>query len=139
LQWLECLSLDEWFGCLCFAYAQLLREAEHAPTHAINEIEKDLKRTFPDNALFESKEGLDMLRRVLVAYSIHNARVGYCQSMNFVCALLLLFMDEEEAFWMLACIVEDLTCIDLGAAQAQKSKADGTCRAPLFGCLLCQR
>ena len=30
----------------------------------------------------------------------------YCQSMNFICALLLLFMEEEEAFWMLMTLVE---------------------------------
>lgn len=38
------------------------------------------------------EEGLDELRRVLVAYSWHNPRVGYCQSMNFLVAMLLLFM-----------------------------------------------
>lgn len=30
------------------------------------------------------------------------------QGMNFVAGCLLLFMDEEDAFWSLACIVEDL-------------------------------
>ena len=34
---------------------------------------------------------------------------GCCeQGMNFVAGCLLLFMDEEAAFWSLACIVEDL-------------------------------
>ena len=28
--------------------------------------------------------------------------------MNFICGLLLLVMDEESAFWLLASIVEDL-------------------------------
>ncbi len=28
--------------------------------------------------------------------------------MNFVAAFLLLFMDEESAFWLLSCIVEEL-------------------------------
>ncbi len=28
--------------------------------------------------------------------------------MNFICAFLLLFMDEESAFWLLATIVEDM-------------------------------
>jgi hypothetical protein len=32
--------------------------------------------------------------------------------MNFVTALLLLFMEEEEAFWMLAAIVEDIMPLD---------------------------
>lgn len=85
--------------------------AELNPTQAISEIEKDLHRTFPNNAVFETTEGIDTLRRVLVAYSVRNPTVGYCQSMNFICALLLLFMEEEEAFWLLTVMVEDLTKI----------------------------
>lgn len=32
--------------------------------------------------------------------------------MNFICALLLLFMEEEAAFWMLSVIVEEITCVE---------------------------
>ena len=35
-------------------------------------------------------------------------RVCCEQGMNFVAGCLLLFMDEEDAFWSLACIIEDL-------------------------------
>jgi len=28
-------------------------------------------------------------------------RIGYCQSLNFLAGLLLLFLPEEKAFWML--------------------------------------
>ena len=31
--------------------------------------------------------------------------------MNFICALLLLFIEEEDAFWLLTVMVEDLTKI----------------------------
>lgn len=75
------------------------------------EIDKDVSRTFPDNALFESKEGLATLRRLLLAYSLHNPKVGYCQSMNFVGAVLLLFMEEDDAFWLLCTVVEQITCL----------------------------
>ena len=34
------------------------------------------------------------------------AAVGYCQSMNFLAATLLLFMEEQHAFWCLAALVE---------------------------------
>lgn len=91
-------------------------------------IERDLHRTFPDNIRFKpeqdpvatSSEGsinthngqpathetplLHSLRRVLRAFSIHNPRIGYCQSLNFLAGLLLLFMPEEKAFWMLVII-----------------------------------
>ncbi|KAI9824305.1 MAG: hypothetical protein M1826_007402 [Phylliscum demangeonii] len=41
------------------------------------------------------------LRRVLQAFSIHHPKIGYCQSLNFLAGLLLLFLPEEKAFWML--------------------------------------
>lgn len=74
-------------------------------------IERDLHRTFPDNIHFQRETFQDdeptmirALRRVLVAFSWYNPKIGYCQSMNFLAGLLLLFMDEERAFWMLVII-----------------------------------
>jgi len=45
---------------------------------------------------------------VLTAYALRNAEIGYCQSMNFIAALLLIVLehDEEQAFWMLSVIEE---------------------------------
>ena len=60
-----------------------------------------MSRTFPDMSKFETEDGIGPLRRVLVAFSWDNTSIGYCQSMNFVCAIFLLFMEEEEAFWYL--------------------------------------
>lgn len=34
--------------------------------------------------------------------------IGYCQGTGVIVACLLLFMEEENAFWMMATIVEDL-------------------------------
>ena len=75
-------------------------------------IERDLHRTFPDNIHFKPDlrfSGssapelplLSSLRHVLRAYALHNPRIGYCQSLNFLAGLLLLFLSEEKAFWML--------------------------------------
>ena len=75
-------------------------------------IERDLHRTFPDNIHFRpdfhssgcsapESPLLSSLRRVLRAYALHNPRIGYCQSLNFLAGLLLLFLPEEKAFWML--------------------------------------
>ena len=46
---------------------------------------------------------LQSLRRVLQAFAIHNPDTGYCQSLNFIAGLLLLFLneDEEKAFILL--------------------------------------
>ena len=54
-------------------------------------------------------EGQAALRRVLLAFSVQNPKVGYCQSMNFLAATLLLALDraEEKAFWVLVCLIDD--------------------------------
>ena len=51
---------------------------------------------------------LEPLRRVLSAYCMRNPSVGYCQAMNFVAGSLLLVLREDDAFWVLCCIIEDI-------------------------------
>jgi hypothetical protein len=70
-----------------------------------DQVDKDLQRTFPTHDFFESKEGMETLRRVLLAYSLRNPAVGYCQSMNFIVAILILFMEEEAAYWVLVALL----------------------------------
>jgi len=99
-------------------YDDLVRKAAAGEvSETDNEIiERDLHRTFPDNVRFkhdapsypQAEDNSDLetpilqsLRRVLQAFSIYNPRIGYCQSLNFLAGLLLLFMNEEKAFWML--------------------------------------
>ncbi|KAF9873639.1 GTPase activating protein [Colletotrichum karsti] len=111
-------------------YDELLKKK--AKDVDVEAIERDLHRTFPDNIKFkpasmagkpnteperkdkETEAGetvseeknepqiISSLRRVLHAFSIYNPRIGYCQSLNFLAGLLLLFMDsEEQCFWLL--------------------------------------
>ena len=49
------------------------------------------------------------LRRVLVALSFKFPEVGYCQGMNFVCGMLLLLLEEEDAYWVMVTILEKHT------------------------------
>ncbi|KAK5169624.1 uncharacterized protein LTR77_005601 [Saxophila tyrrhenica] len=46
------------------------------------------------------------LRRVLQAFAVNNPGIGYCQSLNFIAGLLLLFLDgdEEKSFVLLTII-----------------------------------
>ena len=94
-------------------YAYLVTRSEAKLSETDREaIERDINRTFPDNIHFKPDQKttsfsdaeppiLASLRRVLRAFAFHSPRIGYCQSLNFLTGLLLLFLPEENAFWML--------------------------------------
>ena len=72
------------------------------------DIEKDVNRTLPSLWLFRTAEGVDRLRRVLLAYCVHCPLVGYCQGLNFIAGSLLLVCEGNEvaAFSLLAAMVD---------------------------------
>eukprot|EP01114_Cavostelium_apophysatum_P020212 TRINITY_DN6715_c0_g1_i1.p1 TRINITY_DN6715_c0_g1~~TRINITY_DN6715_c0_g1_i1.p1 ORF type:complete len:1006 (+),score=276.52 TRINITY_DN6715_c0_g1_i1:184-3201(+) len=78
------------------------------PVAAAYEIEKDIARTFPGHSVVDSLEGQEKLKRILEAFARRNKALGYCQSMNFLAAWAMLHTEEEDAFWILTTIVEDL-------------------------------
>lgn len=82
----------------------------HSPVYI--QIELDLVRTFLKNRKFSkeaTQEGIDPLRRVLLAYAHRNVEIGYCQSMNMLAGWLLLTLrSEESAFWILCAIAENV-------------------------------
>ncbi|XP_069694446.1 TBC1 domain family member 2B-like isoform X4 [Periplaneta americana] len=90
------------------------------------QIETDLLRTLPNNKHYEgmNADGIPKLRRVLLAFSIYNAEVGYCQGLNRIVAILLLFLSEEDAFWGLVYIVEKLMPSDYYGHQLAGAQID---------------
>ncbi|CAK7564985.1 MAG: hypothetical protein SEPTF4163_002891 [Sporothrix epigloea] len=59
--------------------------------------DSDVTKDRPDEPKIVSR-----LRRVLLAFSIYNPRIGYCQSLNFLAGMLLIFVEtEEHCFWLL--------------------------------------
>lgn len=70
------------------------------------EIRQDVTRTFPELPVYMQEKGKEALFRVLKAYSIYDAEVGYCQGLNFVVAVLLMYLTEEESFWILISLME---------------------------------
>lgn len=86
-------------------------------------IERDLDRTFPDNIHFRPEPATDLLdgdsddepaliqdlREVLSCFALHHPNIGYCQSLNFIAGLLLLFLkqDKEKAFILLMIITQN--------------------------------
>ncbi|XWS75836.1 hypothetical protein CRYUN_Cryun01aG0126200 [Craigia yunnanensis] len=94
-------------------YNDLTKAVEGKVTPATRQIDQDLPRTFPGHPWLDTPKGHAALRRVLVVYSFRDSDVGYCQGLNYVAALLLLVMKtEEDAFWMLAVLLENVLVND---------------------------
>ncbi|XP_058287785.1 small G protein signaling modulator 3 isoform X2 [Hylobates moloch] len=92
------------------SYREIVKNSSNDETIAAKQIEKDLLRTMPSNACFASMGsiGVPRLRRVLRALAWLYPEIGYCQGTGMVAACLLLFLEEEDAFWMMSAIIEDL-------------------------------
>ena len=86
-------------------YKTLLRIDSSADPY----IQRDLRRTMPKNAFFKEEDrggdqtvsGQQLLFNVVHAYAVHDSEVGYSQGINFLSAVLLLHMKQEQAFWVL--------------------------------------
>ncbi|XP_036373686.1 USP6 N-terminal-like protein [Megalops cyprinoides] len=69
----------------------------------VRQIDLDVNRTYRDHIMFMHRYDVKQqaLFHVLTAYSMYNTEVGYCQGMSQITALLLIYMNEEDAFWAL--------------------------------------
>ncbi|KAJ7311306.1 hypothetical protein JRQ81_006922 [Phrynocephalus forsythii] len=89
-------------------FQHLLQSALKKQNPASKQIELDLLRTLPNNKHYNSpaSEGIQKLRNVLLAFSWRNPDIGYCQGLNRLVAIALLYLEQEDAFWCLVTIVE---------------------------------
>ncbi|CAI5929144.1 unnamed protein product [Closterium sp. NIES-64] len=72
------------------------------------DIIRDINRTFPTHVYFMQKHGPGQraLFNVLKAYSVYDKKIGYVQGMGFIAGLMLLYMAEEDAFWLLVALMK---------------------------------
>ena len=88
------------------AYEEVLRQL----TSHQHLIIIDLGRTFPTHPYYAASLGPGQLSlyNLLKAYSLLDNQVGYCQGLSFIGAVLLLHLDEEEAYYMLRHLMLEL-------------------------------
>ncbi|EMR11173.1 hypothetical protein PNEG_00767 [Pneumocystis murina B123] len=91
-------------------YNDLLTLGKDIDPLVVVQIDMDVYRTMPNNVFFGGKgPGVPKLKNVLLAFSRHNTQIGYCQGMNVIAAMLLLtHATEEDAFYVLVSIVENI-------------------------------
>lgn len=94
-------------------------------------IGKDVGRSFPGVDMFRDPdgEGQQMLGKVLNAYSLWDAEIGYCQGLGFVVGPLIMHMSDKDAFCVLVklmqsydlrnCFLPDLSGLHLRIYQFQ--------------------
>ncbi|CCI45346.1 unnamed protein product [Albugo candida] len=110
-------------------YYQHLLTIQPDRTEALRQIEADLRRTVSPTEETWNEEKTAMMQRILIAYSLHNAKLGYCQGLNFIVSRLLQFLPyEEEVFFLLIKMIdvvpEDYYTTMLGLAVDQHVFAD---------------
>lgn len=73
----------------------------------IRQIDLDVNRTYRNHITFWKRFDVKQqaLFNILAAYSMYNTEVGYCQGMSQIAALLLMYMNEEDAFWALSALL----------------------------------
>ena len=76
------------------------------------QIEKDLRRTFPGEEYFKDSRNIEKLRNILTCYFNRNLS-GYTQGCNFIVGRLLEFIgDEEKVFWTFSQLMENILTVD---------------------------
>ncbi|KAM9772253.1 USP6 N-terminal-like protein isoform 1-T4 [Syngnathus typhle] len=84
-------------------FYERLKATAKASSPDVRQIDLDVNRTYRDHIMFMHRYDVKQqaLFHVLTAYSVYNLEVGYCQGMSQITALLLIYMNEEDAFWAL--------------------------------------
>jgi hypothetical protein len=78
-----------------YYYYLITQYNKDIPSLYEDQINVDLKRTFPEDPLFSQEATLESLRRILTAFSRRNFSIGYCQGFNFIAGRLFKIFRNE--------------------------------------------
>jgi len=110
----DCVRGEAWKR-LCWAAREMEQHKEkYAELCArkskwVTQIDLDVNRSSRNHLQFRERYGKGQvaLFTILKAYSVYDEEVGYCQGMSDITSLLLKYVTEQEAFWMLERLMYD--------------------------------
>lgn len=106
--WPKLLNIDATIKKNVGIYHQMLKLARNFSTET-RQIDSDVNRQFRDHRFYRERYCVKQqsLFNILNAYSMYNMELGYCQGMAGLAGILLMYMNEEEAFWALSTFMSD--------------------------------
>ncbi|XP_064397410.1 USP6 N-terminal-like protein [Halichondria panicea] len=86
---------------------EAMKELGRRTSPDLRQIDLDVLRTFRNHIMYRERYGIKQqaLFHVLVGYSMYNPSLGYCQGMSSIAAVLLMYLNEEDAFWALVALI----------------------------------
>ena len=103
----ECIRHPNYYKFICEKYPNNKNSIREE-----REIEKDIKRSFPEENFFRDDKNLARFRRILNSYYKRNLS-GYTQGCNQIVGRLFETVDDEEkTFWIFSQLMEDILTVD---------------------------
>lgn len=98
--WCKLLEIEKIKNDNKNVYIEMMNLARKYSTDA-RQIDSDVNRQFREHLQYRERYSIKQqhLFNVLTAYAMYNSEVGYCQGMSGLAGVLLMYMDEENAFW----------------------------------------
>lgn len=93
-------------------YFNLRDRMKFYPNPCFNQVELDLRRTFPNEPQDSIEKFVIPLRNVLSCFVKRNPTIGYCQGMNFIAGNILKHCNEQQSFWLFVTITENILPLD---------------------------
>ena len=78
-----------------YYYNLLHKFPKNIPNVFEEQIDLDLRRTYPNDKFFQNNNNIAMLKNVLIAFSRRVTTIGYCQGFNFIVGRILKICQNE--------------------------------------------